>query len=155
MGGPNTYRLTFWSKPTYMRIGRSLTGKLSRGVSIAAVLLLSMIALPGQSVPKARSAGSSLREHYDAAQALQERGDLMQAAFQYKLFLGEALHRIANGRAQVGEYPEAVPLFDEALTLTLNNTALNIDYAEAPSRTSTRSNQLLRDHVLLLLADCC
>jgi tetratricopeptide (TPR) repeat protein len=131
MGGPNTYRLTSWSKPTYMRIGRSLTGKLSRGISIAAVLLLSVIALPGQSVPKARSARSSLREHYDAAQALQKKGDLMQAAFQYKLFLGEALHRIANGRAQVGEYPEAVPLFDEALTLTLNNTALTMDYAEA------------------------
>src|ERR1700729_506645 len=84
MGGPNIYRLTSWSKPTYMRSGRSLTGKLSRGVSIAAVLLLSVIALAGQSVPKARSAGSSLREHYDAAQALQEKGDLMQAAFQYK-----------------------------------------------------------------------
>jgi tetratricopeptide (TPR) repeat protein len=72
-----------------------------------------------------------LQQHYDAAETLQEKGDLAQAAFQYKLFLAEALHRVANGRAQVGEYPEAVPLFEEARTLAPNHTALAMDYAKA------------------------
>jgi tetratricopeptide (TPR) repeat protein len=110
---------------------RSFVSRLACGIGIAAVLLMSVIVVSGQTVSKARSAESSLREHYDAAEALQEKGDLAQAAFAYKLFLSDALHRVANGRAQVGEYPEAVPLFDEARALTLSNMALTMDYAEA------------------------
>src|SRR6202789_711562 len=103
----------------------------SHSIGIAVALLLSAIAVSGQGVPKARPAESPLQEHYDAAETLQGKGDLAQAAFQYKLFLAEALHRVANGRAQVGEYPEAVPLFDEAITLTPNHTALSMDYTKA------------------------
>jgi tetratricopeptide (TPR) repeat protein len=120
-----------WSEPAGMWINRSFESRLSRGVGIAAVLLLPVIAVPGQRGAKGRMPGSSLREHYDAAETMQGKGDLAQAAFQYKLFLAEALHRVANGRAQIGKYPEAVPLFDEALALTPNNTALTMDYAEA------------------------
>ncbi len=103
---------------------------LSRA-GIAAILLLSANAISGQGASAARTAESPLQQHYDAAESSQAKGDLAQAATEYKLFLAEALHRVANGRAQVGEYSEAVPLFDEALTLTPNNSALEMDYAEA------------------------
>ena len=110
---------------------QSFEKRVSHVVGVAAVLLLCAVAVSAQGVSKARSVESPLQQHYSAAETLQGQGDLAQAAFEYKLFLAEALHRIANGRAQVGEYPEAVPLFDEALTLTPNHAALTMDYAKA------------------------
>jgi tetratricopeptide (TPR) repeat protein len=113
-----------------MWMNRSTESKLLR-LGIAAALLMLTTAVPGQSPSKVHSAEPSLQDHYDAAEAMQEKGNLAQATFQYKLFLADALHRIANGRAQIGRYSEAVPLFDESLTLTPNNAALIMDYAEA------------------------
>jgi tetratricopeptide (TPR) repeat protein len=114
-----------------MRTRQSFERMLLSRVGIAAILLISVTAATGQGASKARTADSPLQQHYDAAEALQAKGDLTQAATEYKLFLAEALHRVANGRAQVGEYSEAVPLFDEALTFTPDNSALDMDYAEA------------------------
>ncbi len=114
-----------------MWINRSFARWISHGIGIAVVIFMSAVVVSGQSVSKTSSAESPLQEHYDAAETLQGKGDLAQAAFEYKLFLAAALHRVANGRANVGEYPEAVPLFDEALTLTPNHTALSMDYAKA------------------------
>jgi tetratricopeptide (TPR) repeat protein len=117
-------------RPTCMRANRSFESKLSVCVGIGVILLTTM-AVSGQGASKTRTAESPLQQHYDAAEALQAKGDLTQAASQYKLFLAEALHRVANGRAQVGEYSEAAPLFDQALTITPDNSALAMDYAEA------------------------
>jgi tetratricopeptide (TPR) repeat protein len=114
-----------------MRTYRSLTRKLPGRTGIAAILLISVAAVSGQGVSKTRTAESPLQQHYDAAEALQAKGDLAQAASEYKLFLADALHRVANGRAQVGEYSEAAPLFDEALAFNPDNSALEMDYAEA------------------------
>jgi len=114
-----------------MRTYRSLESRLSRRVRVAAILLISATAVSGQGASTARTAESPLQQHYDAAEASQAKGDLAQAATEYKLFLAEALHRVANGRAQVGEYSEAAPLFDEALKFTPDNSALEMDYAEA------------------------
>jgi tetratricopeptide (TPR) repeat protein len=107
------------------------TGK-SPGLGVVAVLLACVAGVYGQGAAKPHSAAaSSLQDHYNAAETLQGIGELAQAATQYKLFLAEALHQVANGRAQVGRYPEAVPLFDEALALTPNDAALEMDYTEA------------------------
>ncbi len=114
-----------------MRTYRSFESRLSGRTGIAAILLISATAVSGQGVSKARTAESPLQQHYDAAEASQAKGDLAQAATEYKLFLAEALHRVANGRAQVGEYSEAAPLFDEALAFTPDNSPLAMDYAEA------------------------
>src|ERR1700761_5708815 len=83
----------------------------------AGAVLAAAVAVSGPGVSKIRSTVSGLQEHYDAAQTFQGNGDLTYAASEYRLFLSEALHRVANGRAKVGEYLEAVPLFDEALAL--------------------------------------
>ena len=104
-----------------MRNYRSFESRLISRAGIAAILLISAAAISGQNISKPDSADSPLQQHYDAAEALQAKGDSAQAATEYKLFLAEARHRVANGRAQVGEYSEAAPLFDEAFTFTPDN----------------------------------
>lgn len=110
---------------------RSFNLRIWCRIGAAGAVLAATVAVSGQVASKTRPTVSVLQEHYDAAQTLQGNGDLTHAASEYKLFLAEALHRVANGRAKVGEYPEAVPLFDEALALAPNDTALAMDYTSA------------------------
>jgi tetratricopeptide (TPR) repeat protein len=74
---------------------------------------------------------SPMQQHYDAAYRFQSAGNLTQAAVEYKLFLADALHRLANGRANTGEYAQAIPLYDEALKLAPSDSTLQLDYAGA------------------------
>ena len=111
--------------------GRSDHTRKSPGLGVVIALLACIASAYGQNAANAHPKESSLQQHYDAAETLQGKGDLAQAASEYKLFLAEALHQIANGRATVGRYPEAAPLFDQALTLTPNDAAIEMDYAEA------------------------
>lgn len=77
------------------------------------------------------SAGMTAQQHYDEAFRLQEAGRIAEADGEHKLFLAMALHKIANGRANLGEYGRAVPLYDEALDLMPDDVALRMDYAGA------------------------
>ncbi len=72
-----------------------------------------------------------LQQHYDAAYRYQSAGNLARAAAEYKLFLADVLHRLANGRANTGEYAQAIPLYDQALKLAPNDSVLQLDYAGA------------------------
>lgn len=110
---------------------RSHYCRKSPSFGVVALLLVCATGVYGQGAVKSHSAASSLQEHYNSAETFQGKGDLTHAASEYKLFLAEALHEVANGRAHVGRYPEAVPLFDEALVLTPNDAVLEMDYAEA------------------------
>jgi tetratricopeptide (TPR) repeat protein len=105
------------------------------GAAVAVVCLMPVSILCAhlcaQMVEKPGQQKSTMQEHYDAAETLQSQGDLAQADFQYKLFLGEVLQHVANGRAQNGAYARAVPLFGEAIRLTPNKTDLRMDYAQA------------------------
>jgi tetratricopeptide (TPR) repeat protein len=74
---------------------------------------------------------SSMQQHYDSAYRFQSAGNLTQAAVEYKLFLADALHRLANGRANTGEYAKAIPLYEEALKLSPSDSELQLDYAGA------------------------
>ena len=84
----------------------------------------------GQTAQSTPSSKSSLRQHYDAAYRFQSSGHLTRADSEYKLFLAEALHRLANGRANIGDYARAVPFYDEALKLA-PDFAGYFDYAAA------------------------
>lgn len=81
-----------------------------------------------QSTP---SSDSAMHRHYDAAYRLQSSGDLAGADAEHKLFLAEALHHAANGRANIGRYEQAAPLYEEALRLAPNDLALRLDDAKA------------------------
>ena len=74
---------------------------------------------------------SSPQQHYDEAFRLQELGETAQADAEHKEFLAIALHRIANGRANLGEYGRAVPLYEAAVSLMPGNISLHMDYAGA------------------------
>jgi tetratricopeptide (TPR) repeat protein len=105
--------------------------------SVRSVMLLvglalgvSLIAI-GQSPSVSRSANSPMQKHYEAAFRFQKAGNLPKADSEYKVFLGMALHQIANGRANLGEYARAVPMFEEALRLDPGYRSLQMDYAGA------------------------
>jgi tetratricopeptide (TPR) repeat protein len=71
------------------------------------------------------------QQHYDEAFRLQEAGRIAEADREHKLFLAILLHEIANGRANLGEYGRAVPLYEEALGVTPDDFSLCMDYAGA------------------------
>jgi tetratricopeptide (TPR) repeat protein len=105
--------------------------KFNCGASAVVLLLAALPALHGQTNKGRPLREATLQDHYDLAESFQAQGNLTQAELQYKLFLADALHRIANGRAQTGEYTQATPLFDQALNLASNHTDWRLDYAKA------------------------
>jgi tetratricopeptide (TPR) repeat protein len=72
-----------------------------------------------------------LKQHYEAASRFARAGDHEQASEEYRVFLSEALHRVANGRADAGEFHSAEPLFEEGVALAPNDHNLKFDYAKA------------------------
>lgn len=85
----------------------------------------------GPEAPTARSPRSPMQQHYDAAFRFQSDGNLSRADSEYKLFLAMVLHRVANGKATLGDYGHAVPLYEEALRLKPDDRSLQVDYAGA------------------------
>ncbi len=116
---------------------------LGRFTQLACLALLFLVVTPCRSQaadpahgtaaggPSVDSSESLLKQHYDAAQHLQEAGDLEQAARQYRVFIADAVGEIAIGRARLGEYDKAATHFDEALALAPNSPVLLIEYAQA------------------------
>jgi tetratricopeptide (TPR) repeat protein len=72
-----------------------------------------------------------MQQHYDAAFQFQNAGDLAQANSEYKLFLSLALHRMANGQANLGDYARASRLYEESLRLAPDDRDLQMDFAGA------------------------
>jgi tetratricopeptide (TPR) repeat protein len=93
--------------------------------------LLTLVAAFGATTSPVTTPPASLQQHYDAAYRFQSAGNLPQAAIEYKLFLADALHHLANGRANTGEYAQAIPLYDEAIKLAPADSELQLDYAGA------------------------
>ncbi len=94
-------------------------------------LLLNSRSLYGNNTLTARSPVMSMQQHYDAAERFQGNNDLEQAAFQYQLFLSDALRIVASNRTHIGKYQQAILLYDAAIKFTPNDPALLLDYAEA------------------------
>ena len=72
-----------------------------------------------------------MQQHYDAAERLLASSDKHQAAFEFRLFLADALTQVADDRSRIGQYTGAVPLFDRALVLAPNDLRLRLDFADA------------------------
>lgn len=71
----------------------------------------------------------ALQQHYTAAGTFLARGDQQHAAEEYKAFLAEALHRVANAEAQISQTSKSAESFAQALELGGKNSALLDDYA--------------------------
>lgn len=86
--------------------------------------------LSGQTSANVSSQDESNR-HYQAARTFGVVGDLDHAALEYRAFLGEALHQMANARTNGGKFAEAAPLFEEAISLEPDDMDLRLDYGSA------------------------
>jgi len=105
--------------------------RFRRALLTAALIPFVHGACDGETRPAARTPEATMQQHYDAAYRLQDEGKSDLADAEHKLFLAAALHHIANGRANLGEYEKAAPLYEDALKCAPNDTALQLDYAAA------------------------
>lgn len=103
---------------------------------IAVVILA--LGVSAQAANRASAQGakpeSALQKDYQEAQNYQASGKLQAAAVEYRLFVAEALHRVALGRSNIGEVAKALPLLQEAQSLVPSDVDLRVDYAEACRR---------------------
>jgi tetratricopeptide (TPR) repeat protein len=103
-----------------------------RSLHLLAGLALGLSGIADGQVPLvSRSVMSPMQQHYEAAFRFQNAGKTSNADLEYKLFLALALHHIADGRANLGEYARAVTMYEGALRLEPENRALRMDYAAA------------------------
>jgi tetratricopeptide (TPR) repeat protein len=95
------------------------------------LLVLSCLLACYQPIPSThgQAARDPLSEHYAAAQGSLRSGDQERAAVEYRAFLGEAIHRVANAKARTGDLGAAAQSFDEALAFTGPDAATRLDYA--------------------------
>lgn len=110
--------------------------KAGCGRRVAFVFLVLILAadtplLIAQVAGSSPSNDDSLRQHYSAAENAQAASNLDQAKVEYKAFLAEILHRLADHRAQTGDFERATELFEQALPLASHDSGLRLDYAEA------------------------
>lgn len=100
----------------------------------ALLALLSVHAALGQSPTKKITKSTpedSLDQHYRAARTFSVVGDTDHADREYRAFLGEALHRVANARITEGKYGAGYQLFDEAVGVDPEDVGLRLDYGNA------------------------
>src|SRR5260370_6910922 len=69
-----------------------------------------------------------MEAHYAAARDSLLHSDYRRATTETNAFLAEALHRVANARAQTGELSLAVESFGEALRFAPNDANLLADF---------------------------
>jgi len=81
-----------------------------------------------QSTQALSPATDSMEAHYAAARDSLLHSDYRRATTETNAFLAEALHRVANARAQTGELSLAVESFGEALRFAPNDANLLADF---------------------------
>jgi len=94
----------------------------------------------------------ALQRHLVDAQQVQRTGKLSEAAEQYRAFLADALGELAMGYGVARNYTRAAALFEEALALQPNSSALLLDSARAALMTGdlahakTLATEFIREH---------
>ena len=78
---------------------------------------------------RAQSTGDAMSQHFAAAQDSLRHGDQERAEREYKAFLGEAIHRVANARARAGDLSAAEESYVDALSFTGPDSDARLDYA--------------------------
>lgn len=98
--------------------------RLTACCSVAALA----VSLGAQS--KQSASTDNLQEQYNSAERLQQSGDLVQAAIQYRAFLAGAQGELAAAHAAAGDYRKAAALFSEALAIQPDSSELQLGYAK-------------------------
>ena len=113
----------------HRRIVPRMRGPVKHAVACVA-LALSFASLVHAQPESSGSGGSALQKHYEAAQRLQQQGDLDKAATQYRVFLAEAVGELALERTQADDYARAGTAFEESLALVPDSPSLRLEYAK-------------------------
>lgn len=126
-------------------------------IKFAAVLLLGGVlvscAAAQIDVDNQSNVGAILQRHYDAAQNFQQQRNLVQAAAEYRLLIGDSLAELALAEANLGQYAKAAPYFDSAMALEPNSSEIRLAYARAAmeagdlDHAETLARQLLIEEV--------
>jgi tetratricopeptide (TPR) repeat protein len=105
----------------------------SRFARMVILVSIATSACAGQVSHKPARPRSELQQQYDAAQRAQASGDLSGAARDYQSFIAATLSQMAEAHVQVGNYPAAAKLFEEALAVSPSgsDSHLRLHYAEA------------------------
>jgi tetratricopeptide (TPR) repeat protein len=77
------------------------------------------------------SPADPMQSHYEAANRFLNAGDQQNAGVEYRAFLAEALHRVANAEAQTGRIDAAISIFEKAVYFAPSDNALRLDFASA------------------------
>ncbi len=125
------FGMSFFREPGSLFLPTGSAKSRRRIFRVTGVFCLFLAQATAQAHKGGSSQPDSLKRHYDAAQNYERAGDQSHAVLEYQAFLSEALHRVANGRAEVGEFHTALPLFEEASQLAPLDVALLLDYAAA------------------------
>jgi tetratricopeptide (TPR) repeat protein len=97
-----------------------------------ASLIAFCFAVPGRAqIEDALSNRSALQAHYEQAGKYLTANNPEKAAREYRHFLANALDELAVGIAHAGQYKQAVPYFDEALSFAPDSPTAKLDYAHA------------------------
>jgi tetratricopeptide (TPR) repeat protein len=108
-----------------------VTGCLLLTIAAALLLLTQLGMAAAQSTHPAHIGPSPMQQHYEAAFNFQSAGNLASANAEYRLFLAMALHAMANGDANLGDYAHAAPLYEQTLVFAPDDLTLEMDYARA------------------------
>lgn len=79
----------------------------------------------------AMAQSDSLARHYRDANRFLRSGDQDRATSEFRLFIAEALRRMANAKAELGDFDVAFSYYSDARTLSPEDVGLQFDYAEA------------------------
>jgi tetratricopeptide (TPR) repeat protein len=124
-----------------MRVAAIVVGTASAGICVGQTK-----ARAAKQSEKIEQSSGELQQQYDAAQRAQSSGDMMLATKEYQSFLVGSLRRLAEGHLQIGDYPGAEKLFEEALALGVvdGSDELRLRFAEAAleARDVTRAKTL-------------
>ncbi len=99
--------------------------------AIGLVTAVTLLSLPLQAQTRHATSTSPLSQHYHAAQAAMAHGDKDTAAYEWRMFLTDALGEIAINDAHAGRYRKAGSYFEQALTFAPHSSVLLLEYAEA------------------------
>ena len=97
-----------------------------------AILLLVMVsALSLQTTAQQKEAPSGPFQYYATAAKHLAAGEEAQAAAAFRLFLREVLRSLASATAKAGHLHNALPLFEEAVSLAPSDADLRMEYSRA------------------------
>jgi len=98
--------------------------------TVLAVLLQTLFAsAQTQTIPQTPE--NDLQQRYNAARAYVTTGDQERAAAEFRSFLAQGFHVLANAEADVGDFEAAQKFFTESLSFVPKDTAVLLDRAAA------------------------